>query len=106
MNLIHVVLFIIVMLCSIVFHELGHLILIRKYGGSPELRFKRGDFSAKIPEGISKKQEQSIIVAGVLAGFVPLAWGLFALDPLLSLSGFVLYVVGCKHDLIELRGNE
>ena len=96
-------LFVVLLLSSIVFHELGHLIFIKKYGGKAEINFKLMDFVSEIPDHATKQQTKEIVMVGILAGLPPLFFMMFLLDPVFLIIGGLLYFVGCKHDIRMLR---
>lgn len=100
--ILNIILFIVILISAIIFHEIGHLIYIKKYGGEAVLKFD-GDPYAEVPDGLTKKQENKIITAGVIAGGIPLFFGLFWLDPLFSFTAIACYMVGCKGDIKQLN---
>lgn len=87
---------------AIIFHEIGHLLFIKKFGGKAVLTLRKNDLVVSLPERSTNKEKEMIIVAGVILGFLP-AFLLFYIDNSFLFLFLLFYLIGCRHDLKMVR---
>lgn len=98
------ILFIVLMLASIVVHEMGHLFLINKYTGRKqflEFNKKNKDFECDI-EGLKPQEIFYVTLLGVISGFTIITVFVNYLNGYMYLALIILYFSGCRHDLRTL----
>jgi len=91
----------IIMLISIVFHEAGHYYMLKRFtGGKPKFRRKGNTIilgNKKDYQGLTKGEYKRVMVAGILAGSLPLV--LFLKGWLLGVAGAYYIIYGCRADI-------
>jgi len=91
------------LMSSVILHEWGHIVSFSRITGKKiKLRFKKGDFicgEAGDYRGLTNEQYKTILIMGVLAGFIPLFIFFGVLYWFEVLLVFASYVAGCRSDL-------
>ena len=94
--------FLVVMVICLVFHELGHLIILKIATGinhTFELKGFKIDYDVNL---LTKGEEKLMFWTAIIGGALPL--GLLWIDPLYFAAGCLLYCVGLEHDIKTLWG--
>lgn len=96
-------LFVIVVVLSIIFHEFGHLVILRKLKNKwVTLEYLKGDINVgtdKDYKGLTDREYRTVAFVGFLFGFVPIFVFLPTLFWLYGSGALFAYVVGSRHDL-------
>ena len=98
------ILFIVLILASIIFHEMGHLFLINRYSGKKhKLEFNRNtrDLECDI-NGLNLVQIFYVTLVGVISGFTLISLFVNYISGYTYLALITLYFSGCRHDLKTL----
>ena len=92
--------FAIVILTSIMAHELGHFLMVRHY----KVKAKFCLFKIKWMEGaLSPKQKINVYIAGIMLGYIVYSILTYRWNCLLWFSGFMFYLAGCIRDMAKIR---
>jgi len=92
-----------VLVSTIAVHEIGHGLMLKKYGFKPKLKFNFKDIYFDLPSQLTKDQTIKVLLAGIVAGWINLfIW--FAILPtqwgwLVILINVVIYWFGSQHDV-------
>lgn len=102
-----VVLFSVLFVFSLFAHERGHYLMLKKhYPSAEEPRWYPGKHffvGVSWPAGaISTEEEIDVFLYGIMLGFIGLLPLLFLLGPWWFLGSLGVYLVGSRHDLVEL----
>lgn len=99
------VLFLLVLWLSVLMHELGHWIVLKKYYPEATINYEKGYFyvgKEYMYKGLDDQTKKKVYWSGILLGFLPILL-------ILETNGYVylflclVYVVGIKHDLKQLK---
>jgi len=94
-----------VLIISAFAHEFGHKAFIDNIGRTNvKMRWNLKDsLYLELPGYFNRKEKNQVIIAGILAGFIPMFLLSSTLTPLSFAVIFTLYfIVGCRHDIILL----
>jgi len=92
-----------VLFTTILIHEVGHGVVLKRLNAKSKMNFSIKDFSFDLPNNLSNADKINVLLAGVVAGWVSLfAW--FVILPwsigwLLVLVNAVIYWFGSRHDV-------
>lgn len=100
--------FVAAFLGALIVHEYAHAEALRSLGKKPIVWYQKGlGINVGFPkdyEGLTKKQKLYVYSAGILWGaafiVLPLSW----LYPSFAVGLFIIYFVGCKHDIKQIWG--
>jgi len=94
----------IVFISSLVFHELGHLLVFKVYKAKAEVRFshdKKKWYLKTIgyPNHAkwTKKKDRYLYVGGIISGLIPII--IFTLHNIMYVSLLPAYIYGCTEDI-------
>lgn len=87
----------IVIIISIIIHELGHVIMIKHYGRKPVLSFKKGSILIGFDKkGLKINELKNVYLVGIISGLIVVIIAII-IDYMLFMS-LILYMVGCRSD--------
>ena len=97
-------------LLSIAVHELGHYLMYwATFGERPTMKFRRKRFRFDIVMGIEKLRtghdKAGVAVAGIIFGYMVVALSMHVMYSMEVLLFFVLYTIGCWHDMKVIWGS-
>jgi len=97
-----------VLILSIFLHELGHWIVIKRYGKNPKFKFRFDSiwsFGGEMTgfDDITDEQYRVVLTVGVLTGLIPIIISSFFFFPIFLL--IVPYGFICFKDLKEISEN-
>lgn len=104
-----IVLFCLIIVLAIIFHEAGHFFYLRNIKLNPYFKWNKKRFGGVIEVhpremyiSMSKKEYIDTMLCGIFAGLIPF----FIFGTYLSIyfivSGFIAYFVGCIPDIINI----
>lgn len=102
--IIKIIILVIAVASSIIFHEAGHLAAIRYYGRRAYVEYREHDLVAEMPEGLTTEEEKVVVQSGIIAGIIPLMIFSYFAGLYILFIGGLLYFAGLGHDYKYFRG--
>ena len=91
----------IIIIC-IIFHEIGHYLMLVNYGIYPKVRYKNGSIIIGKKEQYKKlkpEEYRMVMFMGIVSGFIPLV----VLNRWSFLLGVIYYLLwGCRSDIMNI----
>lgn len=88
---------------SLLFHEMGHLIIGTRYSKATYMKWVRKDLVTYLPDNVAYKYQKRFFWAGIIAGFIPLIVLALYAGSLLALILTLPYLYGCWFDFQQIR---
>jgi len=93
--------FFLILICSAIFHEWGHVQYFKSLGRKVNVSFKKGILEVGKPKdykGLSKKQLKQLYFAGIWMGLIPIILGSLFFHTIYLLI-LIPYIAGIQSDL-------
>lgn len=92
-----------VLFTTIIIHESGHALVLKKFGQPHKIHFTRKALYFNLPSSLNDSQSSKVLLGGVIAGWINLfAWFLIlpsSFGWLVILINAVIYWFGSRHDV-------